>query len=215
MKLEPTNFKTTDDKMSFVIRYGHKFLRNIYTGEQIKDSYHLKDLESYYKIFEEYIMICIGLLALLNNFNRNNFINFATEQFVEDKFAGDEINEIKNTINQTEIKNALSTTHGNVPKFNLKIYAYVYDELVCFPGSDIDYETIITNKSFTNVHQLIRDKFHLHHSQKIFGYAHDFCNTAYRGRSTPEIPFVAHIFFGFDLFYFMKTYMHQLGVKKL
>ena len=186
MKLEPTNFKTADDEMSFgdfVISYEHKFLRNIYTNEQIKDSYHLKDLESYCEIFEEYIMICIGLLALLNNFNKNDFINLATEQFVEDKFAGDEINEIKNTINQTEIKNALSTTHGNVPKFNLEIYAYVYDELVCFTGSDIDYETITTNKFFTNVHRLIRGEFHLHHShitRKIFGYAHDFCNTAYR-----------------------------------
>ena len=149
IKLEPTNFKTPDDEMSFgdfVIYYEHNFLRNIYTDEQIKDFYHLEDLESYYKIFEEYIMICIGLLALLNNFNRNDFINFAIEHFVEDKFAGDEINEIKNTINQTEIKNALSTTHGNVPKLNLKIYAYVYDELVCFTGSDIDYETITTNK---------------------------------------------------------------------
>ena len=200
IKLEPTNFKTPDDEMSFgdfIIRYEHKFLRNIYTDQQIKDSDHLKDLESYYEIFEEYISICIGLLALLNNFNKNDFINLATEQFVEDKFAGDEINEIKNTINQTEIKNALSTTHGNVPKFNLKIYAYVYDEIVCFPRSDIDYETITTNKFFTNVHRLIRGKFHLHHSHitgKIFGYAHDFCNSTYIERSTPEIPFVAHNF---------------------
>ena len=61
----------------FVIRYEHKFLRNIYTNEQIKYSYHLKDLESYYEIFEEYITICVGLLALLNNFNRNDFINSA------------------------------------------------------------------------------------------------------------------------------------------
>ena len=148
----------------FVICYEHNFLRNIYTDEQIKDSYHLKDLESFYEIFEEYIMICIGLLALLNNFNKSDFINLATEQFVDDKFAGDEINEIKNTINQTEIKNGHSTTHGNVPKFNLKIYAYVYDELACFPRSDIDYETITTNTFFANVHQLIRGKFHLHHS---------------------------------------------------
>ena len=121
-KLEPTKFKTPDDEMSFgdfTIRYKHN-LRNIYTDQQIKDSDYLKDLESYYEIFEEYISICIGLLTLLNNFNKNDFINLATEQFVEDKFAGDEINEIKNTINQTEIKNALSTTHGNVPKFNLK-----------------------------------------------------------------------------------------------
>ena len=65
-------------------------------------------------------MICIGLLALLHNFNRHDFINLATEEFVEERFAGNEIQDIKNTINQTEIKNALSTTHGNVPKFNLK-----------------------------------------------------------------------------------------------
>ena len=68
MKLKPTNFETPDDKMAFgdfLIRYEHKFLRNIYT---------------------------IGLLALLNNFNKTDFINLATEQFVENKFAGDEIN---------------------------------------------------------------------------------------------------------------------------
>ena len=107
MKLEPTNFKTPDDEMSFgdfVIRWEHKFLRNIYTDKQIKDSCQLKDLQSYYEIFEEYIIICIGLLALLNYFNKNDFINLFTEQFVEDKCAGDEINEIKNTINQTEIR---------------------------------------------------------------------------------------------------------------
>ena len=65
----------------FVIRYEHTFLRNISTNEQIKDSYQIKDLESYYKIVEEHITICVGLLALINNFN-NNFINFAVEKFV-------------------------------------------------------------------------------------------------------------------------------------
>ena len=82
--------------------------------------------------------------------------------------------------------------------------------MICFPKSNIDYETITTDKFFTNVHWLIRGKFHLHHSHitgKIFGYAHDFCNAIYIERSTPEIPFVAHNFFGFDLFYFMKAYI--------
>ena len=146
-------------------------------------------------------MICIGILALLNNFHRNNFINSATEKFAEDEFVRDEINEIKNTINQTEIKNALSTTNGTVPKFNLKNDAYVYNELVYFPRSDIDYETITTNRFFRNVHKLIRGKFHLHHSHitgKIFGYAYDFCNTTFIERSTPEIHFVTHNIFGFE-----------------
>ena len=107
LKVESTNFKTPDDEMSFgdfVIHYEHKFLRNIYTNEQIKDLYHFKDLESYYEIFEEYIAICVGLLALLNNFNRNDFINSAVQNSVEDKFYGDEITEIKNTIAKTEKK---------------------------------------------------------------------------------------------------------------
>ena len=70
----------------FVIRYEHKFLRNIYTNKQIQGFYHIKDLESYYGILEEYIEICVGLLAFLNNLNRNDFINQAVEKFVRDKF---------------------------------------------------------------------------------------------------------------------------------
>ena len=91
-------------------------------------------------------------MPLLNNFNGNDFINSAVENFFNDNFYGDEIIEIKNTIAQTEIKNALPTSFGKVLKFNLKIYAYVYDNLINFPRSDIDYETITTNKFFINVH---------------------------------------------------------------
>ena len=163
----------------FVIRYEHKFLGNIHRDEQLQDSHPLKNVEKYYKIFNEYIMICIGLLALLNNFNKKDFIDLATEEFVEKKFAGDDVGDIKKTINQTEIKNALSTTHRNVLNFNLKIYAFGYDELICFPRSDIQFETITTNKFFSNVHRLVRGKFHLHHSHitgKTYYYAHVFCN---------------------------------------
>ena len=121
MKLKPTNYLMPDNEMTFgdfVIRYEHKFLRNSYTTEQIQQTDHIKNLQSYYEIFEEYIQICIGLLALLNSFNRHNFINHATEEFAEEKFAGGGIRDIKNTINQTEIKNALKNS-GSVNKFNL------------------------------------------------------------------------------------------------
>ena len=213
LKFEPTNYKTSDDKMSFgdfVIQCEHKFQRNIYTDEQFQNSHHLKNLENYYEIFSEYIMICIGWLALLNNFNKNDFINLTTEEFVENKFAEDDVGDIKRTINQIEIKNALSTMHGNVPKFTLQIYAFVYDELICFPRSDIQFETITTNNFFSNVHRLVRGKFHLHHSHitgQIYGYAQDFCNTTVTEKSTPENPFVGHNFFGFDLFYYIKAYI--------
>ena len=127
MKLESTNHITPDNEMTFcnfIIRYEHKFLRNIYTTEQIEQSDHIKNIEIYYEIFKDYIIICIDLIALLNNFNRNDFINLPTEEFVEERFA-DDIRDIKNTINQTEIKNAFLVTRGDVFKFNLKIYAYL------------------------------------------------------------------------------------------
>ena len=93
-------------------------------------------------------MICIGLIALLNNFNRDDFINLPTQEFVEERFAGDNIRDIKNTINQTAIKNAFLMTRGNVFKFNFKIYAYIYEQLLIFPPSKIEYETISTNNFF-------------------------------------------------------------------
>ena len=68
---------------------------------------------------------------------------------------------------------------------------------------------LTTNKFFLNVHRLIRGKYHLHHyriTRDIIGYAHDFCNATYVEKSAGEIPFTAQTFFGFDLFYFLKTY---------
>ena len=90
-------------------------------------------------------MICTGLITLLNNFNRNDFINLPTEKFVVERSAGDDIRDIKNTINQTETKNAFLMTRGNFFKFNLKIYAYVYEQLLIFLPSEVKYETITTN----------------------------------------------------------------------
>ena len=48
---------------------------------------------------------------------------------------------------------------------------------------------------------------HSHITGRIYGYAHDFCNTTQMERSTAEIPFIAHNFFGFDLFYYLKAYI--------
>ena len=42
---------------------------------------------------------------------------------------------------QTEIKNALRSSAGRVLKFNLKVHTFVYDMLIYFPTSDIQYET--------------------------------------------------------------------------
>ena len=109
---------------------------------------------------------------------------------------------------QTEIKNALQSSAGRVPKFNLKVY---------FPNSDIQYETFTTDSFFINVHGLIKMKIHLHHSHitgKILGYAHEFCNTNVTKKGAPDIPVIAHNLFGFDLYYFTKGYIASAWCSK-
>ena len=67
------------------------------------------------------------------------------------------------------------------------------------------------------MHRLIKGKVHLHHSHKtgeILGYSHDFCNTTFIEKTKAEIPFVAHNFFGFDIFYFLKTFIASAWCSK-
>ena len=131
MKLEPTNSKTSNAAMTygdFVIRFEHTFLRNIFSEEQLCLAEQIKTLQNYYEFFQKYIQICVGLLALVNSNQRENFIIDEVEDFVEEEFADETIHEIKNTIQKTEIKNSLWQSRREVYKFNLKVYAFVYDK---------------------------------------------------------------------------------------
>ena len=179
----------------FVIRFEHIFLRNIFSEQQLCSAKHTKNLQNYYEFFQKYIQICVGLLALLNSNHRDNFIN--EEDFAEEEFADETIRKIKNTIQKTEIKNALSQSRGQVYKFNLKVYAFVYDKTIILPHSDVEYDTLTTDKFFIHVNRLIKGKVHLHHfhmTGKILGYSHDFCNTSVIEKTKSEIPFVVHNF---------------------
>ena len=62
---------------------------------------------------------------MFNNYNKNDEINTEVSDFIEENFAGDSIDELKNCVMQTEIKNALQSSAGLVPKFNLKVYVFV------------------------------------------------------------------------------------------
>ena len=131
------------------------------------------------------------------------------EEFVENEFSDMTIHEIKNSIQKTDIKNALGQSHGEVYKFNLKVYAFVYDTLSFLPKTDIEYDTVTSDRFFIHVHRLIKGKNHLHHSHvtgQILGYAHDFCNTTVIEKTKAEIPVIAQNVFGFDVFYFVKTF---------
>ena len=70
MRLEPTNSQTLNSAMTyrdFVIRFEHIFLRNIFSEQQLCSSEQSKTLQNYYEFFQNYIQICVGLLALLNS----------------------------------------------------------------------------------------------------------------------------------------------------
>ena len=67
----------------------------------------------------------MGLLSMFNNYNKNDEIDTEVSEFTEENYIDDSIDELKNRIMQTEIKNALKSSYGKVPKFDLKIYAFV------------------------------------------------------------------------------------------
>ena len=118
---------------------------------------------------------------------------------------------------QTEIRNAVKSSADKVPKFNLKINAYLYNLLLYFPPTEIRYETFTTNSFFINVHRLIEMKVHLHHSHvtdKILGSTHDFCNAKVTEKSAPDIPVIGRNLFGFDLYYFIKDYIASAWCSK-
>ena len=217
LKLNITQFN--NPKMTFgdyIYRFEYKFLRNIFSEEQLASAEQIRTLENYYNFFEEFIETCVGLLAFLNG-NHRNFINDSTENFVEEEFSDETIPEIKNMIQKIDKKNALSQSRREVYKFNLKIYAFVYDKLIFLPKSDVEYDTFTSNKFFIHVHRLIKGKIHLHHPHvtvQIHGYVHDFCNTILIEKTRPEIQFIAHNFFGFDIFYFLKTYVASAWCSK-
>ena len=55
---------------------------------------------------------------------------------------------------------------------------------------------------------------HSHITGDIIGHADDFRNKAYFEKAIGEIPFIAHNFFEFDLFYWIKTYIASAWCSK-
>ena len=76
-----------------------------------------------------------------------------------------------------------------------------------FPKNKFEFETVATNNLFENIHKIINVKVHLHHSHvtgEVIGYAHDFCNLKVR-EYKGIISCIAHNFFGFDIYFFLKA----------
>ena len=150
----------------FFIRFEHKFLRNIYSDEEIQQSPQIYTLEKHYEKYQKFIKICISLLySFGSNMNQDeDQFDLDLKDFLQEKYSEIDSEELKSKIDDDEIKNIIKKTNGNkIPKFNLKSYAFVYDAMIDFPEPNFMYDTITTANFFRNVHHLIKVKTHLHH----------------------------------------------------
>ena len=140
----------------FTVSKEHKFLRNIFSEQELSLTESLKNIEQYHKMFETFLKISVYLQNSLNttaDFSKCydvELIDFCNELCADcSKFI-----EIKERVSDVTIKNQQGS---KIPKFMLQVYQRLMD----FP------------------HKIINVKTHLHNSHitgKIVGYAHDFRN---------------------------------------
>ena len=103
-----TNFYSVKNKNKRALVVANVTIAENYSSD-------MKDLQSYYKTFQKFIDISIGLMSMLNHYNKNDTVNYEVQQFIQDIFNDDSIDDIKNHIMKTEIKNAISTSYKKVP----------------------------------------------------------------------------------------------------
>ena len=131
------------------IRYEHKFSRNIYSNKEIAESPQICTLEKYYETYQKFINICIGLLSLTSNVHtQGDFADANVRNILDEKYRDTTIDQLRSKIDKIETRNLIKETVSSrkIPKFNLKIYVFVYDSLIDFPTSaDITFDTITTN----------------------------------------------------------------------
>ena len=215
LKIKATNHNTPNPKMScgdFYIGFEHKFSRNIYSDEETQQSPQICTLEKYYEAYQNFIKICINLLSIFgSNMNQDeDQFDLDLKDPLQEKYPEIDLEQLKPKTDDVEIKNIIKKTKGNkIPKFNLKLYAFVNDAMIDVPESNFMYDTITTANFFRNMHHLIKVKIHLHHSHitgEILGFIlHDFCNWTVRENKS-DIAMIAHNLFGFDMFFLLKWY---------
>ena len=212
VKINLTSFDVNKNAMSyadFIIFKEHKFLRNMFSNEELLKTDVLKDLKPFHKKFVRFLRIAV---FLQNSFKINkefhtcfddNLINF----FRNNCPLCSDFGEIKELISDVKIKNKSNT---KISKFMLQTYAFVYQRLIDFPQEKFDYKTV---NFFDSVHRIINVKIHLHHSHvtgKIIGSANDFCNMKVRENQN-QFTCVVHNFFGFNMFFLIKGIIFRSG----
>ena len=206
--LEANPTHPQNDKMSygdFIIKKEHMFLRNIFSQEELLKSSSINTFESFHMHFIKFLELVVFLEEEINSSRRFSDCSYPNlMKFINNYFSEfDCFEQVKEEIESINIK---GYSNSKIPKFNLQLYAYVYDKVMTFPFSKFEYETVTTANFFISVHRIINAKIHLHHSHvtgEIKGYAHDFCNWTVR-ENKDVVPCIAHNFFKFDMFFLLK-----------
>ena len=134
----------------FYMRYEHKFLRNIFSKEELETLKELKSLESYYEVFDRFLTPVILLESTIKK--QETFSETGKKKlsnFIEKHCKGAEnYHKIAEQIKENEIKHF----DPKIPKFSQQLYSFVYGLLIKFPRSNIEYETVTTTNVLRNVH---------------------------------------------------------------
>ena len=204
----PTNSNTPNSDMTygdFIIRYKHKFLRNILEPELLKTSSNISTLAEYYVLYKK----VVSLVSQLQNIQQLTDLSDLSDEVVkilQDLDSSNEsIQQPKNNIDKIEVKNSPGS---RIPRFYLRLMTYVYQICVDFPPTNYLYDTMTTKYFFKHLYRLIKSKIHLHHSHvtgEIIGYTHDFCNQTVR-ESKAKVTVIAHNLMKFDAFYVIKGF---------
>ena len=104
LKIGPIGPDIPNNEMSygdFFIRYEHKFLRSIYSKEQLESSPKIKTLKGYYKTFKKFIKICVSLQSVLVshvNFDDSDDHDHELQDFLRNNCAGYNLEDLRNEI---------------------------------------------------------------------------------------------------------------------
>ena len=208
LEINPTSFDANENTMlyaDFIIFQDNKFLRNIFSNEELSKTDSLKDLKTFHEKFVRFLRITVSLqnaFKINEKFDEcfdDGLLNFCRNNCAHCPDFG----EIKELISDVKIKNKSNT---KISKFTVQTNAFVYRRLIDFPQGKFDYETVTTLNIFESVRRIIDVKKHLHDSHvtgKIIGYAHDLCNMKVRENQN-QFTCIAHNFFGFGMFILIK-----------
>ena len=70
IKIDQLGYDVPNTEMShgdFFVRFEHKFLRNMYLDEEIKQSPQICNLQSYYETFQKFIKPYISILSIFES----------------------------------------------------------------------------------------------------------------------------------------------------